>query len=406
MHNAAPGPGAKATTGRGQSVQPWTNVTNMYLLQGSDQSSTCLICHGSGQQVAGAQFTIADLDIATGAAPSNYTPGGDFGWLGLTFPAATGGVVSPGAKHGHSVVAADYPQFTPDTMLRAPGGSFTASTGTRAFGCANCHDPHGRYRLQDEAGVMVFRGPTSPGDTLLPIAASGSYGDAPVANTYAVGAYRLLGGQNYAPASNPSYPFPNDPPVAVAPTTYNRLTGEAGGGANEMRVAYGRGMSEWCQNCHTNIHLDGYTTGVAGLRHPAGSEAFLHAGQIEVYNSYVSSGNMSRAAGQDSYTSLVPFEQTGLTIAQLADAANQRRVITADETSAVMCLSCHRAHASAFDQMVRWDQNATFLTNGTAITSGLSQRSDAQNTAGYYGRSVAQLGTYQRSLCNKCHGKD
>jgi hypothetical protein len=26
--------------------------------------------------------------------------------------------------------------------------------------------------------------------------------------------------------------------------------------------------------------------------------------------------------------------------------------------------------------------------------------------AGYYDRAPATLGNYQRSLCNKCHGKD
>jgi hypothetical protein len=27
-------------------------------------------------------------------------------------------------------------------------------------------------------------------------------------------------------------------------------------------------------------------------------------------------------------------------------------------------------------------------------------------SAGYYGRTAADLGVFQRSLCNKCHGKD
>ncbi len=71
-----------------------------------------------------------------------------------------------------------------------------------------------------------------------------------------------------------------------------------------------------------------------------------------------------------------------------------------------MCLSCHRAHASAFDSMVRWDQNDTFLTDGAAFTPGLTNRTAAQTSAGYYGRTAADLGLYQRSLCNKCHGKD
>jgi hypothetical protein len=79
-----------------------------------------------------------------------------------------------------------------------------------------------------------------------------------------------------------------------------------------------------------------------------------------------------------------------------------------------MCLSCHRAHASAFDSMVRWDQNATFLSDGTTFTGGVTDRTAAVTAAGYYDRGVVvggstdgtDLGTYQRSMCNKCHGKD
>lgn len=396
MHNASDGV-AKSTTGLGASVAPWTNVTNMYLLQGSDQSSTCLICH-SGAQAASREFTIADLTSTTN--PTNFTPGGDFGWVRSTFNFTN----SPSDRHGHNVAAADY-GLTNETagLTVAPGGTYTPGTGRRAFGCINCHDPHGRYRMQQDASQpyeVAFAGPFPGSPATLPIASSGSYGEAPTA-AYAVGAYRLLGGQYYAPASNPSYPFPNNPPIAVAPANYNET--EA---INEVRVAYGTGMSEWCQNCHTNIHLDGYTTGVAGLRHPAGSDALLHAGQIAVYNTYISSGVMNPAL-TDNYTSLVPFEvgKNG-TFAGLLANTDPAAAIPATTSSNVMCLSCHRAHATAFDSMIRWDQNATFLTDGGDFTPGLTNRTQPQTQAGYYGRSASQIGLYQRSLCNKCHGKD
>ncbi len=298
MHNASNGI-AKSTSGRGSSVAPWTNVTNMYLLQGSDQSSTCLICH-SGAKTAGIQFTIADLTVGA-VAPSNRTPGGDFGWVQPAFSWTN----SPNDRHGHNIAAADFGLIVDQTLDFAPGGTWAGGPGRRQFACSSCHDPHGRYRMQLDAAKpngVAFAGPYAGSPATKPIAASGSYGEAPTA-AYAVGAYRLLGGQYYAPASNPTSAFGNDPPVAVAPLTYNST--EA---TNEVRVAYGTGMSEWCQNCHANIHLDGYTTGVAGLRHPAGSDAFLHAGQIQVYNTYVSSGVVDPAA-TSKYTSLVPFEQ-------------------------------------------------------------------------------------------------
>jgi hypothetical protein len=414
MHNASGGV-AKSTTGTGQSVTPWTNATNAYLLQGSDQSSTCLICHGSPTaMVAGdRQFVVADL--SGGAVPSFMSPGGDFAWTRVDFAPALNGVASLGASHGHNVAARDF-GWSVDTRFaaagnKAPGGQFTISGGlyTENFACTSCHDPHGRYRMQTGAGPnnIQFAGPFLGSPATLPIAASGSYGEAPTA-AYSVGAYRLLAGQRYEPASKPGFAFPNNPPVAVAPDTYNRSES-----VSEVRVQYGSGMSEWCANCHSEIHMSGYASGWSGLVHPAGNGATLHAGQYQVYNQYISSGRMGAAV--ERYTSLVPFEQ-GLTIDRtaLTAAAALNSGVLADENKNVMCLSCHRAHASAFDSMVRWDQNATFLTNsGTGFTDGLNVRPAGVTQAGYYDRTVTALGNgstvlgpFQRSLCNKCHGKD
>jgi predicted CXXCH cytochrome family protein len=404
MHNAS-GPGVAKSTLQGSAVAPWTNVTNMFLLQGTDQSSTCLICH-EGAKPAGLQFTITDL--TTPNVPANRTPGGDFGWLAQNFLAANQGAASPGERHGHNVVAADFGLAADTRLLIAPGGSYAVSpTGKAAFGCSSCHDPHGRYRMVNDAAKpngVGFMGPNAANS--LPIAASGSYGAAPTAN-YAVGAYRLLAGQGYAPVSNQAFPFPNDPPVAVAPMTYN--SGEA---SAEVRVAYGTGMSEWCQNCHTSVHFNSGTRGVgiAGFRHPAGSDATLAANQISIYNTYISSGKVNPSATAN-YTSLVPFEQgKDKTIAALAGTTGSSSIIAADASSNVMCLSCHRAHATAFDSMVRWDQQATFISNGTQLLPGVTTRTTAQTTAGYYDRAVGvggtSIGAYQRSLCNKCHGKD
>jgi hypothetical protein len=407
MHNASGG--AAKTTATGSVFAPKTNAVNSYLLQGSDQSSTCLICHsGSGS------YHVASA-VTSGGSPTNFTPGGDFGWL--TFNGTGSGV-----RKAHNVVAADFASagFTADTLLVAPGGTFASGTGKGAFACSNCHDPHGRYRLVGTPAAPTVSNPLAAGSK--PIIASGSYGQATVgaitapSADYAVGVYRLLAGQGYAPASNPGFPFPNDPPSAVAPVNYN-LTEAAG----ETRVAYGQGMSEWCQNCHTNIHLDSYVTGAAGLRHPAGNGAKLQQAQYDVYNKYIATGNLG---GTNRYNSLVPFEvgsknisTTGLmTGAQenVDPAAATPAILVAGASSNVMCLSCHRAHSSGFPSITRWENTAaykvgTFLANDTtfALSPNMVQ---TQMVAAYYGRTVGTSGTnigpFQRSLCNKCHGKD
>ena len=69
-----------------------------------------------------------------------------------------------------------------------------------------------------------------------------------------------------------------------------------------------------------------------------------------------------------------------------------------------MCLSCHRAHASGFAGMTRWNVDDTFITNGSAFVD--TQGRGALLQAAYYGRAAGNFGAFQRSLCNKCHGKD
>jgi hypothetical protein len=412
MHNAN---GGKA---RSTLVAPWSNAVPAFLLQGSDQSSTCLNCHGDS--VANANpYVIANLgaDLTT----AHYSPGGDFGWLKLN-PAA--GVQSD--RLGHNVVALDFGLTGDATMTMAPGGSYSpGSGGANGLACSTCHDPHGRFRMQlSSPTTWSFAGP-NPSAVVDPISqpiySSSSYGMQPKAGA-AVGSYRLLAGVGYSPASSlGTLSYVSNPPVAVAPSNYNHS--EAG--KNEVRVAYGTGMSEWCANCHTNIHMDNYVSGAmgaSGLKHPAGQGAYLKPGQVTVYNTYVSSGNFLPSAGTNMYTSLVPFENsgkvtlTGGKTGQLADLADLqtaatggtdvRGIFTASTTSNVMCLSCHRAHASAFSSMVRWNADDTFITNSTANFVDTQGRGETALEAGYYGRKPADFGIYQRSMCNKCHGKD
>jgi hypothetical protein len=374
-------------------------TANAYLLQGQDQSSTCLVCHGRG---GGSGYYVYDASaVKGGPVVRNYTPGGDFAWLKFDYLWTTPrSGNSLGKTHGHNVVALDFGLGPDDRFpIGAPGGSYPQAS----LGCHSCHDPHGKYRVVDAAGNIAL---PSIGTAVSPIMGSGSYGEVPTA-TEAVGVYRLLGGKNYQPKSlTGSFQFANDPPVAVAPETYNRSEQ-----TTDTRVAYGKGMSLWCANCHSGLHNDSYPT---NLRHPSGS--VLKAEQIANYNAYVKSGDLSGTVGT-AYNSLIPFEEGTSTIATLAPHAvtDGSQKGGADSSSVVMCLSCHRAHASAWDSAGRWNFRMEFLTEGGAYpgnndtSSTPSQgRTLLEHQAGYNDRLATHpnFATYQRSLCNKCHAKD
>ena len=337
------------------------------LLKGSDPSSTCMLCH------KGATSTPTSYKIATDNG-SALTPGGDFFWVktGYSYPNGRGGtVVHDAQQSGHNIIAADF-GFAADTVNTvAPGGAYAAADLT----CVSCHDPHGKQN-----------GGTPNGEDAIEM--SGSYEGAVAIAGAQLGNYRILGDAGYRAINAAA-------PVAVTSATVKF------GDTDTSHVAYGSGMSEWCGSCHGDfLDTAGATTG--SHRHPAGNNvaAELTAEIIDNYNSYIASGDWQ--PGLATYSALVPFE-TGSTDLTTLDPESLAGPATGAN---VMCLSCHRAHASAWNNMTRWDASATMLVEELHPTLTDLPTMATANTP-YYGRDMAtQFGEFQRSLCNKCHGKD
>ncbi len=339
----------------GSDTQSGAPSTGKYLTLGSDPSSTCLRCHsGLGPQSV----------LSTNG--SALTPGGDFYWLKRTFN-WTGGN-SPDYTHGHNVVASDY-GLIPDALnLTSPGGTYPSAS----LSCISCHDPHGKIANNQNPA---------------PISGSGSYGAAaPVGS--AVGNYRLLGGVGYKGGVS-GFSFTNPAPVAAAPSASSTET-------DANHVAYGSGMSEWCANCHA-----GYMPGGTVSHHSSGSSAKFTTADVTEYDQYLATGNLMGTAAT-SYFALTPFE-TGATDPTLLDPTGTGGPTT---VSNAMCLTCHRAHASAFEYIGRWDLTIAFT--GFLVNShpdGATDGSTAQEKLySYYNRDIAtQFGSGQKPFCEKCH---
>ena len=347
----------------------------------------------------------APSDLAPGNPPGQLTPGGDFGWLKKTYTWSAGtSQTSLGERHGHNIVASDFGYLADVTHTLSPGGSYPANV----LSCTSCHDPHGRYRRLADGTIAT---------TGAPILDSGSYAGspAPVPGVMAVGVYRMLGGVGFQPKSlTGSLAFQAAPPMAVAPPDYNR--GEA---VTQTRVAYGRGMSEWCGNCHLSFVQQGQTTGMGSLTHPVGSNAVLRPSIVSNYIAYVTTGNLSNVDPTRAYSSLVPFEEgANATYASLqAHARTDNTFLDGPEaTATVSCITCHRAHASGFDSMTRFRVGNDFITVSVGGVSTWPDpatqpaqaqgRTAAETQQSYYDRPATQFAPYQRQLCNKCHLKD
>jgi hypothetical protein len=117
------------------------------------------------------------------------------------------------------------------------------------------------------------------------------------------------------------------------------------------------------------------------------------------------------------YSTLTPFEvgTSDLTVLKARCALTGAVDRSAQAGNNVMCLSCHRAHASGFESMLRFWYLNEFMTVGDAagvaaydgtngaISGGFSA---AQQQRAYYERPASYFGPAARVQCNKCHAKD
>jgi hypothetical protein len=281
--------------------------------------------------------------------------------------------------------------YNPDfSNITAPGGNYPSEK----LSCTSCHDPHGSYRRLSDGSFSTAN--------TIPVIASGSYKSGPNPDaSHGVGSYRLLAGKGYSPKiTGSSVVFTANPPVAISPDTYNRAESRQ----SETRVAYGSDMSEWCQNCH-RPHS-----------HPTGNSAKLSQAIVKQYNAYVASGDMN-GSKTTAYSSLVPFETGTNDYAELRKLAGSGDGVDSSgprSSDNIMCLTCHRAHASGWDAITRWNTKTELIVfDGkypgvdTSSPPNIAQgRTSAETQKAYYDRPPETFALYQRGLCSKCHAKD
>jgi predicted CXXCH cytochrome family protein len=377
-----------------------------FLLVGTDQSSTCLTCHEHAGDTGPSSYHIstATADFINGV-PIQKTPGGDFAWVKKDFtymdntvtPAVQ--VTEFGRQHGHNVVAVDKGYAADTSNTTAPGGTFVSA----GLACNSCHDAHGQQRRLSSGAIAK---------TGEPIVKSGSYPGGDPVSGQAVGVYRLLAGLGYSKGTA-TY---SGVPVAKVPSSYNRKEN-----STQTRVAYGSAAGAgtvewgaWCQTCHTSMQLHGATAS-----HPV--DQGLGSTVANIYKAYVKSGDQSNVDATKGFLSLVPFVEASNNYVALGSHAFNNDTYLAGPTSSdkVSCISCHRAHASGWLHGLRFDLEYEFMvvnsqyigSDNPVMTStrGPLQwrgRTMAQTEAAYYDRPASTWASYQRVLCNKCHGWD
>jgi hypothetical protein len=157
--------------------------------------------------------------------------------------------------------------------------------------------------------------------------------------------------------------------------------------------------------------------GHAGLIHATGK---LVQPYLDTYNKYIKTGVIMTSPTSTPYLSLVPFEEGTADYTTLKAHARTDDMWLAgpDSQSQISCLTCHRAHASGWDGIMRWNTRTDYLVyNKSYAQAGQvyqpygQGRTEAEARQAYYDRpSPLQGGTtfapLQDSLCHKCHTGD
>ncbi len=115
--------------------------------------------------------------------------------------------------------------------------------------------------------------------------------------------------------------------------------------------ALGDTMTAYCTGCHGNFHIeDDATSGSPWIRHPS---------DLIIPNSGEYSRAFNAVGGIGTYDPLIPVARPSL-----SGWTGPSSTVTLN-SDMVMCLSCHRAHASPYFKMLRWDYKGWPGSGGT-----------------------------------------
>jgi hypothetical protein len=205
---------------------------------------------------------------------------------------------------------------------------YTVDSITQQVKCAGTQGCHGNR--EELSPYTAMRGTHHADDSMLKfysINTSQQGGGSGGADTVTAGRsyrflYNVLGGEETSWNANATASNHNE--YSGLDTT---PSGRSGQSWTDIKT-----ISNLCAECHGYFHSDIGSSG-AWIRHP--TDVILpNSGEYSAYTSYSNEAPVARVNIPDSPSSLV---QPGT------------------DDAIIMCLSCHRAHASPYDDALRWD---------------------------------------------------
>ena len=260
--------------------------------------------------------------VNSSSEPTEILAGGNFYWV------AQGG----GSAKGHNV--SGVPDVVSDANLNeAPGNPYTCANSCHmslfttepgyASGCEGCHLEPKHHAPQQEAGKPALE-----------------------ANGY----FRFLAGHMSGSGLGVEGIEDDDWQFTEAASDHNEYLGWVGD--HEYAAGFynlGKTMTAYCAGCHGNFHIqrDGEGASANWIRHP--SDAVIpNSGEYTNYTVYDPIAPVARP--------------------DLSDIGNTG--VVRPGTDLVMCLSCHRAHGSPYDDLLRWEYSGMVAGGGGGDSGG------------------------------------
>lgn len=269
---------------------------------------TCVGCHTGSNDGGSTPFVFDTGSVTYAKGAGGVLAGGNFKWT-----------VNGNDAKGHNVKG--IPDMTADGDLSvAPGDlvSGSCANGCHATlftsvddngnvldtGCQGCHREQAHHAPQQVSGTPALG-----------------------VNGYFRFLSGHMGGQGVFGIEDSDWQYTNDA------NDHNEYLGNA---ANKDNT-----MTGYCVGCHGNFHNQVSTVNGEWIRHP--SDAVLP--------------NSGEYTGYVNYDPMVPVARPDL--GGITDTA-----LVANNADMVMCLSCHRAHGSPYDDILRWDYTGMVAGGG------------------------------------------
>ena len=316
----------------------------------------CMSCHAQGNgnaiwtMTGGSQVPQVYGDFSDALSPTGDLAGGNFAYIDGT----KGGAADD--RKGHNVIdilTADGTLVGPPGYARGPADDQTNNTSVHTFamasqftcaGKAGCHGVRNQLMVvgQDANGVDIEAQRVG----LAALTGAHHYdasGELAVADDI-YNSYRFLMGTtgwenatyNNTLGDHSEYSGGNNVTFAAGYSGCDRCHVESHGAETIGYVTNRAGtITNFCETCHSNFHssqADAVTSG-AFLRHP--SDFVIQ--------------NKTEYAKMTAWDASAPVARDGVPTAQSS---------TAGPGDVVMCLSCHAAHGTDYDHMLRFDYTA------------------------------------------------